>query len=291
MIEPRKRRYFLAHAETDEIADLIDATSDQRTVQQQVMLMKSERILQQHKQNLSTHYSAEEISKARLRLAQDLPAIKQLFDDASREQPSMLTDARELIANITNSGANVGAIAALAKLKKADEASFLHSLSVSVLMIAFGRSIKLAEPMVHELAVGGLLHDIGKVAIPASILRKPGKLTESETLEIQKHPVCGFEMLKRFGQASREILEITLFHHERYDGTGYPRRLKGEEIPFTARLAAVCDVYDALTSIRPYKRAFSQAEAMSIMINAKGHFDPELLRAFVQNIIEPQVVI
>lgn len=281
-----RRRYFLTHDETDEVVDRVEAE-----INRQSMMLRSASILQQHQESLSLRYTLEEISQARTRLSHDLPTVRRLFHDAGSQGSSTLSDARELVANVMASGVNVGAIAALAKLKKADEASFLHSLSVSALMIAFGRAIKLAEPVVHELAVGGLLHDIGKIAIPVSILRKSGRLTGNEAAVIQKHPVYGFEMLKRHGQVSTEILDIALFHHERYDGTGYPRKLKGAEIPLNARLAAVCDVYDALTSIRPYKRAFSQTEALSIMIDAKGHLDPELLQAFVHHIIEPKVVV
>jgi len=281
-----KRRYFLTQDETDEMVDRAKTEIDQRA-----LILRSERILQQHRDNLSLRFSLEEINQARKRLSNDLRTVRRVFAGAGGQGSSTLSDARELVTNVMTSGANVGAIATLAKLKKADEASFLHSLSVSALMIAFGRAIKLAEPVVHELAVGGLLHDIGKIAIPVSILRKSGRLTESEIAIIQRHPVYGFELLRKHSHVSTEILDIALLHHERYDGTGYPKGLKGVETPFNARLAAVCDVYDALTSIRPYKRAFSQAEALSIMIDAKGHLDPELLEAFIDHIIEPEAVV
>lgn len=117
------------------------------------------------------------------------------------------------------------------------------------------------------------------------ILNKPWKLTAEEMDLVRAHPQKGYEMVAKADSAPDEVLDICRFHHERYDGSGYPDRLSGRDIPYVARVAAICDVYEALTSIRPYKRAFSQAEAINMMMNSSGHFDQKLLSAFVSRMI------
>lgn len=181
---------------------------------------------------------------------------------------------------------NAGALIGVAKLKKKDEGTFLHSLSVSALMmVAFGRSLGLDEETIRLLGLGGLVHDLGKVALPIELLRKPGKLTGEELALIRTHPERGLEMLAQVVSLPKVVLDICLYHHEKFDGSGYPRKLMGSGIPFAARLAAICDVYDALTSIRPYKRASTQAQAIDTMLLSAGHFDPDLLKAFVSGMV------
>jgi len=152
-------------------------------------------------------------------------------------------------------------------------------------MIAFGHALGHGKDDVRVLGLGGLVHDLGKLAIPDDILSKSGKLTAVEMDLVRAHPQMGFEMVAKPGTAPPEVLDICRFHHERYDGSGYPHRLSGKEIPYVARLAAVCDVYEALTTIRPYKRAYSQSEAVNMMLNSPGHFDSELLSSFVSKMV------
>ncbi|MGF9567693.1 HD-GYP domain-containing protein [Neorhizobium sp. BT27B] len=180
---------------------------------------------------------------------------------------------------------NAGAMIAVAKLKKKDEGTFLHSLAVSALMVTFGRNLGLSEEAVRILGLGGLIHDLGKMVLPIALLRKPGKLTVEEMDLIRTHPERGYEMAKRIAGMPRPVLDICLYHHEKFDGTGYPHRLAGSAIPHVARIAAICDVYDALTSVRPYKRAWSQAEAIETMMRSTGHFDPDLMKASVSKMV------
>lgn len=111
--------------------------------------------------------------------------------------------------------------------------------------------------------IGGLVHDLGKMTLSHDILTKTGKLTAEELEHVRRHPQLGFEMNSRAGTAPTEVLDICRHHHERYDGGGNPNRLSGKRIPYAARLAAICDAYEALTTIRPYKRAFSQTEELT----------------------------
>jgi len=134
-----------------------------------------------------------------------------------------------------------------------------------------------------------ILHDVGKVGISDSILLKEGLLTPEETTIMEEHTRIGFESLKTashdLGEDSflKMAMDITLCHHERWDGSGYPRGLKGEEIPLSARIVAIADVYDALTTERPYKKAFSHEEAIEIMKSESYKYDPQLFALFIEN--------
>ncbi len=131
-----------------------------------------------------------------------------------------------------------------------------------------------------EIEFGFLLHDAGKVAVPDAILFKPGRLTHAERLTIEQHPVAGAEIVRDidFLGAARDVIR---HHHERWDGTGYPDKLAGEDIPVSARVFAVADTLDALTTNRPYRRASTIAQARVIIVQAAGtHFDPTVIEAF-----------
>jgi putative two-component system response regulator len=132
--------------------------------------------------------------------------------------------------------------------------------------------IRLASPM----------HDIGKLGVPDAVLQKPGNLSQEEWAEIKKHPIYGAEILKSPNNELMNIAHnIALTHHERYDGTGYPQGLKGEDIPIEGRIVAVADVFDALTSKRSYKDKFSLYQTLEMIRNEKGtHFDPNVVQAF-----------
>ncbi|ABL01232.1 HD-GYP domain-containing protein [Pelobacter propionicus] len=137
------------------------------------------------------------------------------------------------------------------------------------------------EKMKREIGFGALLHDVGKIAVPDQILLKPGKLTDEEWIEMRKHPEAGYRIVKRIGFL-KDAAEIVHAHHERYDGKGYPRGLKGNEIPWGARMFMVADAYDALTSKRPYKSPLPYEEAVIEILNQKGkQFDPEVVAIFL----------
>ncbi|MEZ2223353.1 HD-GYP domain-containing protein [Rhizobium sp. RCC_161_2] len=180
---------------------------------------------------------------------------------------------------------NAGALIAVAKLKQKDEVTFLHSLAVSALMVAFGRALGHDEEDVRLFGLGGLVHDLGKMALPDAILANTGKLTAGEMDLVRTHPRQGYEMISHLENSRQEVLDICLYHHEKFDGSGYPCGLAGKEIPYEARLAAICDVYDALTTVRPYKPAWSQGEAVNMMMRSPGHFDPNLLSAFMSKMV------
>lgn len=236
--------------------------------------------------DLNATFSAVDLKEARRCIDDTRPQIRHMLANA-RIKSSFASDAANSAVERIMSEAfgNAGALIAVAKLKEKDELTFLHSLAVSALMITFGRSLGHGEEDVRTLGIGGLVHDLGKMALPDEILRKSGKLTAAEMDLVREHPERGYEMVSKAGQVPQQVLDICRYHHEKYDGSGYVGGLAGKQIPYVARLAAICDVYEALTTIRPYKRAFSQAEAINVMLSSSGHFDDNLLSAFLSKMV------
>ena len=136
-----------------------------------------------------------------------------------------------------------------------------------------------------KAGVAGMMHDLGKAAMPMSVLNKPGKLTEAEFSIIKTHPEEGYRLLQNGGGADPVVMDVCLHHHEKMDGSGYPHGLKGDEISLFAKMGAVCDVYDAITSNRPYKAGWDPAESLRKMAEwASGHFDGKVFQAFVKSL-------
>lgn len=160
-----------------------------------------------------------------------------------------------------------------------------HSKRVSELCKSMAEALGLHEVEIEELKTAGLLHDIGKIAIDENILNKPGKLTNDEWEEIMRHPEIGYRILNTVQHMS-EIANYVLAHHERWDGTGYPKSLKGEEIPLQSRIIAVADAFDAMTSERSYRNALSEENAiLELEKNARAQFDPQLVRIFIEKVL------
>ncbi|WP_226476376.1 HD-GYP domain-containing protein [Pseudomonas sp. MWU16-30323] len=174
------------------------------------------------------------------------------------------------------------ALISLTRLKTADEYTYMHSVAVCGLMIALARQLDLSPSMVQDAGLAGLLHDVGKMAIPESILRKPAALTQAEFDIVRNHPVEGATMLRNYPHISALALDVCLHHHEKYDGSGYPHGLVQDQISLFAQMGAVCDVYDAITSQRPYKRGWAPADAIRRMSEWVGHFEPRVFQAFVR---------
>ena len=163
------------------------------------------------------------------------------------------------------------------RLKTKDEGTYVHSLAVSALMMQLARTLDYDESAVHELGVAGLLHDVGKLGIPNAILNKAGALDPEEKRLIRSHPEVGYQQLKDLGNVSDLALDICLHHHEMLDGSGYPAGLKAAQIAPEIRLATVCDVFEALTSARAYKKAWKTRDAVTWMFD-RGHlFDKKLV--------------
>jgi putative nucleotidyltransferase with HDIG domain len=234
----------------------------------------------------SPHKSmADELHAASTILKRSKEVVLSLFAEARMGNAVSASDCAPIVNEIVGSvDRNADALISLCRLKLADEYTYMHSVSVCALMVSLGRQLGLDDAMCRDAGMAGLLHDLGKAAMPQDVLNKPGKLTDEEFTIIKSHPVRGHEMLLESGVSNERVLDVARHHHERMDGTGYPDKLPGESISLIARMSAVCDVYDAITSNRPYKAGWDPAESVARMASWQGHFDPIVLQTFVKAI-------
>ena len=225
---------------------------------------------------------ADEMEQATLLMNRSRLQVTALFGEARMGNAINTEQCLPLVEDIANSiSRNPSALISLARLKTKDDYTYMHSVAVCALMVSLGRQLGLDDEKTREAGLAGMLHDIGKMAIPIEILNKAGQLTDAEFTVIRSHPVRGYQMLKESGGVPASALDVCLHHHEKMDGTGYPQKLKGEQISLLARMGAVCDVYDAITSIRPYKTAWDPAGSIQRMAQWTGQFDPVVFKAFV----------
>jgi putative nucleotidyltransferase with HDIG domain len=249
--------------------------------------------------NKSVAQSPKPVKKpqAPVSIAEEMDAAKQIHSKAKEAVTSMFSDVRMgkaleieeatvLVDEINQSmERNPNALLSLVRLKTANEYTYLHSVAVCMLMIALGRQLGLKGEELRQAGVAGLLHDVGKMAVPNEVLEKPGKLTDEEFSIMRSHLRRGWEILKSCYQVHESALDVCLHHHERIDGQGYPEKLTGDQLTLFARMGAVCDVYDAISSERCYKKAWSPSESIHKMASWKdGHFDETVFHAFVKTI-------
>jgi len=228
---------------------------------------------------------AEETERAKAVVGKAKRKVMKLFGEARLGRVVEAAEVAPLVDEISASVArNPFALINVARLKNKDEYTYMHSVAVCALMVNLARTLELNEVLVRELGLAGMLHDLGKMAVPDPVLNKPGKLTDEEFAVVRQHPQRGYDLLVQAEDAPAIAAEVVLHHHEKFDGSGYPHGLKGEEISLHARMGAICDVYDAITSNRPYKEGWAPAESIARMLEWEGHFDPKLLDAFVRSI-------
>ncbi len=224
-----------------------------------------------------------ELKRARELCNRSRSAVMKMFGEARMGNTVSMAEAREVVNEITESVTRHPlALITLARLKTSDNYTYMHSVAVCAMMIALAREMKMTEEQVRDAGYSGLLHDVGKMAVPETILNKPGQLTDDEFMVVKSHPEKGREILLRAGEIPPMVIDVCLHHHEKYDGSGYPHGLKSDHISTYARMGAICDVYDAITSNRPYKKGWGPAESLQRMAQWKGHFDPALFQLFVK---------
>lgn len=227
----------------------------------------------------------DEVKRASRIVAKGRQAVVSMFREARMGKAIDAEAAAPLVEEISNSVMrNPGALISLARLKTADDYTYMHSVAVCALMIALARKLGLDEKQTREAGMAGLLHDLGKAMIPNDILNKPGKLTDEEFAIVKTHPAEGHKLLLAGSNITEVVKDVCLHHHEKVDGTGYPDRLAGDAISLFAKMGAVCDVYDAITSNRPYKAGWDPAESIKRMAEWSGHFDPLIFQAFVKSL-------
>ncbi|MFO7296398.1 MAG: HD-GYP domain-containing protein [Clostridia bacterium] len=172
------------------------------------------------------------------------------------------------------------------KLRMQDEITYQHSIRAAAYAVACGRALALSPDKVRHLYYGMLLHDIGKIKIPPDLLYKKEPLAEAEKEEIRRHTEAGCSIVAEYNPP-QDVRNVILYHHERWDGSGYPKGLCGEEIPLPARIAAVADTYEAMTSDRPYRKGISHKAAVEEIQSLAGKkFDPHIVHVFCNAIEE-----
>lgn len=227
---------------------------------------------------------SEEVKQAAKTCTKATEAVRSMFHEMRMGKalnPAATNDFVEEIALSVHR--NPGALISLARLKTVDNYTYMHSVAVCALMIGLARQMAFKDDDVREAGRAGLLHDIGKARLPMKILNKPGKLTDEEFIIIKAHSTEGHHILEEGKAGNETLLNVCLHHHEKTDGSGYPDRQKGDEISLYTRMCAVCDVYDAITSNRPYKLGWDPSESIQKMTEwSSGHFDNEVFQEFIK---------
>lgn len=175
------------------------------------------------------------------------------------------------------------AMLCLARIRAKDAYLMEHSMNVAILLANFGRYLGLERSVLKELTLGGLLHDVGKIMTPDEVLNKPGKLTDEEFGVMRQHVVHSYDILSNTAGITPTMLEVAANHHERLDGTGYPQRLKGDQLSLYTRMSGIVDVYDAVTADRVYKQGMQPTQAFRVLLKGiNQHFDAELVTKFIK---------
>ena len=228
---------------------------------------------------------ADELRQAARLCQQSRAAVTSMFAEARLGHALQAERCLPLVDDITQSVfRNPGALVSLARLKTRDDYSYMHSVAVCALMVALANQMGLDDEACRDAGLAGLLHDLGKAAMPSELLNKPGPLTEAEWAVMRTHPLRGWQMLQEGRGASEGAMDVCLHHHERIDGRGYPQGAADNTLSILARMGAVCDVYDAITSNRPYKAGWDPAESIARMASWTGQFDDTVFRTLVRSL-------
>jgi len=230
--------------------------------------------------------ASEELVRARRIHGEANQIIHNIMQDVRLGRQVKLEQAEPVVMQMTESILrNGGALLSLTRVKNKDDYTFMHSVSVCALLVSFCRAMDMDADIIHLAGIGGLLHDIGKVKVPDKILNKPGRLSDEEFKVMKCHVVESKKILSETDGIAEISIQVAAQHHERHDGSGYPEGLKGEAITQMGQMAAICDVYDAITSERCYHKGLVPHEALRKIFEwSKFHFNPTLVQAFLRTI-------
>jgi putative nucleotidyltransferase with HDIG domain len=229
---------------------------------------------------LSPIEAGENKLRGRAGAAEGAASIASMFRAVSSGAPVDVEGARDAGRKIADAIAEHGLSDWLASVRRHHEGTYQHCLLVTGVAVDFGLSLGLSQADMERLHTAAMFHDIGKAAIPLSILDKPGRLDAEERTLIERHPVAGYEALKGSAGISREVLDAVRHHHEYLDGSGYPDALSGHSISDTVRLLTICDIFAALIEHRPYRSTMSREDAYDIVRSMDGKLEKPLVAAF-----------
>lgn len=234
--------------------------------------------------SISSH--DEEVVYAKKLYANTNKLVKGMMNDIRLGKQVDVEQCEPMVEGIVDSIFRFpSALLPLAQVKTFDEYTFQHSAAVAALSVAFGRVLDLPRNEIKELAMGGLLHDVGKALLPGRLLNKPGKLSDEEFSAVKEHVNHGANLLKKTQGISEITFNAVVQHHERFDGSGYPNGLKGEQISLHGQMLAIVDVYDAITSLRVYHKGMPPAEALKNIFKwSSYHFNSTLVQAFIKGV-------
>jgi len=229
---------------------------------------------------LSPIEAGENKLRGRAGAAEGAASIASMFRAVSSGAPVDVEGARDAGRKIADAIAEHGLSDWLASVRRHHEGTYQHCLLVTGVAVDFGLSLGLSQADMERLHTAAMFHDIGKAAIPLSILDKPGRLDTEERTLIERHPLAGYEALKGSAGISREVLDAVRHHHEYLDGSGYPDALSGHSISDTVRLLTICDIFAALIEHRPYRSTMSREDAYDIVRSMDGKLEKPLVAAF-----------
>lgn len=247
--------------------------------QEPVRQMARAPLVTEHARNMA------EIERAKTVIKRSKAVMFRTFEQARLGRAVQVKDVIDVVDDIVESvDRHPTAMLNVARLKDKNEYTYMHSVAVCTLMVNLARTLNIPEREHRTLGLAGLLHDVGKAAVPMDILEHPGRLTDEQFAEIKSHPERGRDLISGGSDVPPEAIDVCLHHHERMDGRGYPFGLSGDQLSREARMGAICDVYDALTSERVYKASWTPVETLTNMLNWQGHFDRALLFQFMRSV-------
>lgn len=228
------------------------------------------------------------------KFSQEIGKAKKLYNQAKSLQRQALknmqagrpvdTDGMKDVADgfIDSIFRNQDALACMTRMRQKDDYLMEHSINVSIIMTIFAKHLQIEQDIIHQLATGALLHDLGKINIPDEILHKPGRLTDEEMVIMRQHVTLGYDIIKEAEGLTPIMLEVVGDHHERLDGSGYPNNKSAEDLSMYARMISICDTYDAITASRVYQNARTPIMAFKILRKESGSaFDANLVAEFI----------
>jgi putative nucleotidyltransferase with HDIG domain len=278
----RKTGVREVYIDTDKGSDVADARTQQEV--EQALDDEIDAIVEHQAEHLGAVPLHEERARAESVLQHAVSVINELMSDLRLGRQIDLERTTPMLTEMTDSiFRNQDALLGLQRIRRQDRYTFEHSVNVAVLMIAFGRSLGFERELLHEIGTGALLHDIGKTLVPARILNKPGALTEDELKVMREHVTHTERLLALAPGISPASLQVAAEHHERMDGSGYPNKKPGAAISQYGRMAAIVDIYDAITSDRVYHQGIEPSAALRKLLEwSQYHVDSELVQHFIR---------